>query len=196
MDKERNFKNMEFNDLVKQLDSFKDSEEYNNYVTGFMTDDRVKQYLDTENGKKLIQPEMDKYFSKGLETWKTNNLQNLIDEEVKKRFPAVDPKDAEIANMKAQLEAMQKEAERNELKNKALKLATEKGLPVDLIDYFVCADEKATNEAIKAFEKAFKASVSNAVDEKLKGNHIPPKEEQPEMMDGVTAAFKALNPSL
>ena len=91
---------MEFNDLIKQLDSFKDSEEYNNYVTGFMTDDRVKQYLDTENGKKLIQPEMDKYFSKGLETWKTNNLQNLIDEEVKKRFPAVDPKDAEIANMK------------------------------------------------------------------------------------------------
>ena len=187
---------MEFNDLVKQLDSFKDSEEYNNYVTGFMTDDRVKQYLDTENGKKLIQPEMDKYFSKGLETWKTNNLQNLIDEEVKKRFPAVDPKDAEIANMKAQLEAMQKEAERNELKNKALKLATEKGLPVDLIDYFVCADEKATNEAIKTFEKAFKTSVSNAVDEKLKGNHIPPEEEQPKMMDGVTAAFKALNPSL
>lgn len=66
MDKERNFKNMEFNDLIKQLDSFKDSEEYNNYVTGFMTDDRVKQYLDTENGKKLIQPEMDKYFFKGI----------------------------------------------------------------------------------------------------------------------------------
>ena len=55
---------MEFKDILTELDNYKDSEEYNNYVSGLVTDDRVKEYLDTDNGKKLIQPSLDKYFTK------------------------------------------------------------------------------------------------------------------------------------
>lgn len=186
---------MEFKNIIAELDNYKDSEEYGNYINGLMTDDRVKAYLNTDNGKKLIQPDLDKYFSKGLETWKSNNLQSIVDEEIKKRYPDTDPKDIELSNLKSQLEEMQKKADREVLRNKALKTATDKGLPVELIDYFVMDDEKATNEAIKAFEKAFKANVSNAVEQKLKGEYIPPTDENTnEVVDGVTLAFRKLNP--
>ena len=185
---------MEFKDILTELDNYKDSEEYNNYVSGLVTDDRVKEYLDTDNGKKLIQPSLDKYFTKGLETWKSNNLQSLIDEEIKKRYPETDPKDIELSNLKAQLEEMQKKADREALRNKALKLANDKGLPVELIDYFVRDDEKSTNKAIEAFEKVFKANVSSAGDEKLKGEYIPPIEDNNDGTDGVSLAFKKLNP--
>ncbi|WRM69782.1 hypothetical protein UM752_11235 [Staphylococcus aureus] len=39
-----------------------------------MSVDDVKGFLDTEEGKRFIQPELDRYHSKGLESWKEKIL--------------------------------------------------------------------------------------------------------------------------
>lgn len=185
---------MDFNELIKQLEQFKDTDEYKNYFGGLsqVTPDRVKEYLSTDDGKKIIQPEMDKYFSKGLESWKSNNLEKLINDEITKRNPSADPKDIELAQMKAQLETMQKEALRKDLTNKALKIATEKHLPTDLIDYFIGDDEETTTNNIKIFEKIFNTAVSSSVDNKIKENtHVPPVDKT-EPLTGVEQAFQDL----
>lgn len=187
---------MTFEEILAAMKQHENSDEYKKFVDGLFTPERVKAFLETEAGQKAMQPFIDKQAAKGLETWKTNNLQTLIDDEVKKRFPDTDPKDAEIANMKAQLEAMQKESTRKELLIKAQAIATEKKLPVSLVSYFVGDDEKATKANLETLEKVFTEALSASVDDRLKqGNHIPNGDKN-EPMDGVTAAFMARNPDI
>lgn len=187
---------MEFKDIITELDNYKDSEDYNNYVTGLMTDDRVNKYLESENGKKAIQPKLDSYFSKGLETWKQNNLSKLVDEEIQKRNPSTDPKDIELNKLKSQLEQMKADSLKKDLTANAIKYATTKNLPVDMVDFLVGADEDSTNKNMKAFEKAFQTAVDNAVNEKLKTSGHIPSNTEPSNMDGVEKAFYNKNPQL
>ncbi len=187
---------MEFKELTAELDKFKDTDDYNNYIGGFVTADRVSKYLETDDGKKLLQPTLDKYHTKGLETWKSNNLQKLVDDEVKKRFPEADPKDTELAKIKHELEQMKQESTRKELTNAALKTATEKHLPIELVDYFIGMDTETTAKNLEILEKVFNQSVSASVDEKIKGtSHVPAKGD-PESLSGVEKAFYSKNPNL
>ena len=78
---------MTFEELLKELKQFENTDEYKNFISGLINDDRVTAYLDTDSGKKLMQPKLDSYFSKGLETWKTNNLDKLVNEKVKELYP-------------------------------------------------------------------------------------------------------------
>lgn len=167
---------MEFKEIIAELEKLKDTDDYKNYVGGLMTADRVAAYLDTEDGKKLIQPTLDKYHSKGLESWKTNNLSKLLDEKIKKKFPDEDPKSLELKKLQADLEAMKRETVRKDLTNKALKIATEKGLPIEMIDYLIGEDEDTTTANLTTFEKAFNEKLSSGIEAKLKSNtHIPPE---------------------
>lgn len=187
---------MTFEELLKELKQFENTDEYKNFVSGLINDERVTAYLDTDSGKKLMQPKLDSYFSKGLETWKTNNLDKLVSDKVKELYPEADPKDTELAAVKAELEKMKSESLRKDLTNKALKIANDKGLPADLVDFFIGADEKATNANIAKFEKAFTDSVGSAVQKKLKDSSYVPPEGDDTSVDGVTAAFQKLNPTL
>lgn len=187
---------MTFQELIAELQKYKDSAEYKDFIKTLINSDSVNEYLTTDDGKKLMQPKLDSYFNKGLETWKTNNLSKLVDEKVKELYPEADPKDTELAAVKAELEKMKRESVRKDLTNKALTFANEKGLPVDLIDYFVGADEKATHDNLTKFEKTYSAALNAAVEKKMKdGSYVPP-EGDPDPIDGVTAAFMKNNPGL
>lgn len=193
---QKEYYTMEFKDVITELDNFKDSDDYKSYVTGLVTDDRVNSYLESENGKKAIQPKLDSYFSKGLETWKSNNLSKIVDEEIQKRNPSTDPKDIELNKIKAQLEQMKAESTKKDLTTSALKYATSKNLPVELVDFLVGADEESTSKNLKAFEKSFQQAVDNAVNEKLKSSGHIPSNTEPSNMDGVEKAFYNKNPQL
>ena len=187
---------MTFEEILSELIKFEDTDEYKTFVNGLINDDRVTNYLETESGKKLLQPRLDSYFTKGLATWRENNLDKLVNDKVKELYPEADPKDTELAAVKAELEKIKTESLRKDLKNKALKTANEKGLPVDLIDFFVGSDEKQTNENLTTFEKVFTSAVGSAAEKKLKGQSYVPPEGDSEEIDGVTAAFAKLNPNL
>lgn len=164
---------MEFNEIVESLKTFEGTEDFENYIGGFVTADRVSKFLETDAGKQFIQPTLDKYHNKGLETWKTNNLDKLVNEKVKELYPEADPKDTELAKLKADLEAMKAESVRKDLTNKALTVATEKGLPIDLISYFVGADEDSTTANLEKLETAFNAEVEKVVTKRLGKSHKP-----------------------
>lgn len=187
---------MEFKEIIAELDKFKDSDDYKNYVSGLMTADRVSAFLDTDDGKKMLQPTLDKYHSKSLDSWKNNNLSKLVDDEVKKRYPETDPKDAKLAELQAQFEQMKAEATRKDLTNKALKVATEKGLPVELIDFLIGNDEETTTNNLSTFEKIFNDKLSAGVETKLKANTYVPPVDEPDQLDGVERAFLSKNPGL
>lgn len=134
-----------------------------------------KQKINTDKDfKSFVDSLKDTHLSKGLETWKQNNLQNLIDAKVKELYPDEDPKDTELSKLKIEMENIKKERIKEQLTNKALKIATEKGLPADLIDYFVGQDEETTNKNLETLEKVFTDKLETTVKERLKDNSYTP----------------------
>ena len=167
---------MDINEVKQFIEANKDNEEVQNYIGGFITSDRVTQFLEQEEGKKLLQPKLDSYFSKGLDTWKTNNIEKLLDEEINKRFPEKDVKDIELEKIRAELEKIKAEANRKELTNKALIVADEKKLPKELVDYFIGNDEENTTKNLAKLESVFSKHVETLVQERLKdSSYTPPK---------------------
>lgn len=130
----------------------------------------VNSYLDSQEGVKLLQPRLDSHFSKGLQTWKDNNLSKLIDEEVAKRNPGETPEQKEIRELKAQIEKDRNEREKEKLTNIAMKKANELGLPLNLVNHFIGADENTTISNLEDFNKLYQESIQTQVDAKFKQN--------------------------
>lgn len=158
--------------VKKFLTDNKDNAEVQAYLgeLSAVSADKVKRFLDTEDGKRLLQPRLDSYFTKGLETWKANNLEAMVAEEVAKRNPAQTEEQKRIAALEKALEDQKKEAQREKLMNLAMKQATEKKLPVDIVSFFLGEDEEKTTANLAKLEEAYREAVQAAVDSKFKEN--------------------------
>lgn len=150
------------------------------YLQGLnpLTVARMQEYIDkTPEGKSWADSVKDKHLQKGLETWKVNNLESLLNEEIKKRFPEKDEKELEVEKLRAEIEKMKHEKQREVLTNKAIKIATEKSLPIELVDFFIGVDEQTTVSNVKVFEDTFSQYVQKTVEQRLKGDgYVPPKD--------------------
>lgn len=124
--------------------------------------------------KSFIDSEKDKHAEKYNKTWQDNNLQKLIDEKVKELYPDEDPKDSELKKLRIEMESMKKETLKKELTNKALKKMTDEGLPTDLVDFLVGADEDSTVKNIDLFKEKFTSKLETTVKERLKDNSYTP----------------------
>jgi len=158
------------------------------YIKGLITPDGVNEFLETADGKKVIQPKLDSHFTKGLETWKTNNLQTVIDEAVKtevtKRYPEETEEQKRLKTIEKDLVTEKAARIKSEMQMKAIETANTKGLPVDLAKYFVRADEASTTVAFEAFETAWKKNIESAVESKFKKYSRTPG-KAPEDMEGL-----------
>lgn len=111
----------------------------------------VEDWLGTDEGKKFFQPKLDRNFNKGLDTWRQNNLQNLVDLEVEKRFPT-DPQEIKIR-------LLQKELKQRELKESVMAKLRTVGLPFEFADFLTKADVESSEIAIEGFSKLFHKSI-------------------------------------
>jgi len=167
---------MDLNEIKIYLEENKDTEEVKGYMNGLstVTVDSANNFLNTEDGKKLLQPKLDTYHSKGMDSWKANNLDKLYTDRFNLENPTADPKEIannkKMADFETKIANMEKESTRKELTNKALKLAGEKQLPLDLIDFMVADTEENTNANITKLESVFMNTVNKMVDERLRGN--------------------------
>lgn len=166
-----------FKEITDYFDTNKDSEDVKNFKSSIVNVDNVKNFLENnEEGKKYINSYADTRVSKGIETFKQNNLEKLINDEIAKRNPSTDPKDQALADLQKEMEKMKAESARKDLANKALKVAQEKKIPSDLVNYFVGADEETTKNNLEVLSKALEAYSQKAKDEILKsGSYTPPK---------------------
>ena len=184
---------MNLEDVKKFFEENKDNEEVKAYLQGLRSvsvEEVQKMLVENEELKRWLDSEKDRHFSKGLETWKRNNLQKLIDEEIKKRFPEADPKDVKLKELEAKIAQMEQEKLREALKNKALTLATEKKLPIQLIDYFIGQDEESTLQNLAKFEEVWTSNLQSLVEEKLKTSGVNPKDSS-----ATTQSLENLSPT-
>lgn len=173
---------MKFEEVKSYINENKETEEVKTYLQELspLTVEGVKDYLTTnQEGKSWIDSVKDKHLSKGLETWKSNNLEKLIDEEIKTRFPEKDEKEIEVEKLRAEVQKMQLEKQREVLTNKAIKIANDKHLPLSLVDFFIAENEESTVKNLSVLEEVFSKSVQSEVEKRLKGDgYTPPKEDR------------------
>jgi len=185
---------MDFNTVREFIEANKDNEDVKNYVGGLVTPDRVKGYLDTEEGKKILQPRLDQYFGKGLESWKANNLEKIIDEEVAKKNPAETEEQKRLRKLEKELETEKGARQREALKNRALSFATQKGLPIELVEYLVGHDEDSTLSNLAVLEQVWQTSLQSAVEGKFQeGGRKPVKPQDPQVLDPKKMSTKDIN---
>lgn len=161
---------MNIEEIKQFLEQNKENEEVKAFVgeLSAVSADKVKGFLETEEGKKVLQPRLDQHFTKGLETWKTNNLEKIVEEEVSKRNPSKTPEQLEIEKLRKEMESERNARNREKLANTALKVADKKMLPKDVIDFFIGENEESTIENLSKLEESFNAAVQAAVDVKFK----------------------------
>lgn len=168
---------MNLEEVKKFLSDNKDQDDVKAYLgeLSAVSSDKVKGFLDTKEGKQLLQPRLDTYFNQGLNTWKSNNLDALIDEEVKKRNPDKTPEQLRIEELEKKIEKAENDRIRGELVNKAFKVADEKSLPKDVIDFFIGENEESTLKNLSKFEESYTQALQKAVDERFKsgGREVP-----------------------
>jgi len=128
----------------------------------------VEGFLDTDAGKKVLQPRLDQNFTKGLNTWKEKNLTALVDAEIAKKNPAKTPAEIALAELQKKFEDSEKATKKEKNMNTAIKQATAKGLPVDILDIFVNEDEESSTANYGRLEESFTKAVQAAVESKFK----------------------------
>lgn len=144
-----------------------------------LTMDDVKNFLDnSEDGKKYLQQYGDTRVTTGIDSWKKNNLQKLIDDAVAKANPQETEEQKMIRELREKFEQSEKDRTREALKNKALKVASDKKLPDELLEYFIGQDEETTLSNLELYDKVFNGRISDGIqkgiEEKIKGGYKPP----------------------
>ena len=182
---------MKKNELTKLIETLGDDDSVDEIISGSelgktilnagLTLDAFKKKAETDSTFiSYLDTVRETHFTKALDTWKGKNLKKYVDEEYKKQHPDTDPKDTEMATLKAEIEQMKKEKTKESLTNKALKIATEKKLPLELIDFIVGADEEVTNKNLDTLATIFSKHDENLKATLLKDNaYTPPKGGEP-----------------
>lgn len=164
---------MAIEEIKKLIEENKDNEEVQTFIKGLsgeteVTTERVGEFLETEEGKRLLQPKLDQYFTKGLETWKEKSLPKVVEEEVRKRYPEESEESKKLREMESKLESIESARNRETLKNHAITVATEKGVPLGIIESLIAEDPETTVKNIETVEKALNSAVEKAIKEKFR----------------------------
>ncbi|MFK4303381.1 hypothetical protein ABH892_003501 [Paenibacillus sp. RC254] len=135
----------------------------------------IEQYIQSnQQAKSWFDSKVDKRSAKSLDTWKANHLEDLLNAEIKKRFPTKDEKDIEVEKLRAEVENMKLEKQRERLTSQAIKIASEKKLPLPLVDFFIGADEDATTANLAMLEQSLQLATQQQVEQRLKGDGYTP----------------------
>lgn len=129
--------------------------------------DKAKEAYTHEEVKELLQKETDRRVTEALKKQErklesklkeADKLRNM-DEEQKRQY--------EFEQREKALEEKEREFSLMENKIECNKILNERGLPIDFVGYVVAEDADTMMENINSFEKAFKAAVADAVNNKL-----------------------------
>ncbi|ADL53219.1 DUF4355 domain-containing protein [Clostridium cellulovorans] len=177
-------------DILKLIEKMKDDEDINEVLKGtdvetsFKTEvqptlDVFKAKLSSDKDfKSFMDSEKDTHANKALETWKTNNLQTLINDEVLKATgKKKTPEQLKIEELEKQFNEQKAKAEKAETIAKYKDVLAQKEIPMEMIEYFLADNEEITNKRIDNFKTYVDELVGKGVKAKVAdGSYTPPGE--------------------
>ncbi|MBE6071048.1 MAG: DUF4355 domain-containing protein [Clostridium butyricum] len=179
---------MKKTDLLKLIEGIEDegsvdevlsqSDFAKSLLTSGVTLDAFKGKENEPEFKSYLDSIKDTHFNKALETWKSNNLQTIINDEVLKATgKKKTPEQIKIEELEKQFNEQKAKAEKAETVAKYKDVLAEKKIPMEMIDYFLTDNEETTNTRIDNFTTYVEGMVSSGVKEKISdGSYTPPGE--------------------
>lgn len=174
-------------DLLEKIKDMKEEDDINELLKGTDVEstfkveptlDAFKAKLSEKEFKSFMDSEKDTHANKALDTWKSNNLQTIINDEVLKATgKKKTPEQIQIEKLQKDFEEQKAKAERAETVAKYKDVLAEKKIPMEMIDYFLTDNEETTNTRIDNFTTYVEGMVSSGVKEQISsGNYTPPGE--------------------
>ncbi|MBM7836435.1 DUF4355 domain-containing protein [Clostridium sardiniense] len=164
-------------ELIKDIEEDKEIDEIilNNGFAKPLDKDGFNELLASN---KEIQGLVDQKVTKGIETFKTNSMEKLIEAEVLKRTKKEEtPEQKAIRELQEKLTNMEKEKTKAEMVSKFKDTLSEKKIPGDLINFMLGEDDDTTNANITLFENSMKDYIDSQVNDRLNGGYKPPKDD-------------------
>jgi len=179
---------MKKTDIAKLIESLKDEDDINDLLKGtdiestFKTEptlDVFKTKLNDKDFKSFMDSEKDTHATKHLETWKTNNLQTLINDEVLKATgKKKTPEQIKIEELEKKFN--DKEIENQQLANqsKIKDLLTQTGFdPTKTLEFFNTSNIENIETSVGNFKSIIDELVNSGVKSAIAdGNYTPPGE--------------------
>lgn len=171
-----------FDQVKAFLEANSDDETIKTYLKGLVpeepiTPDKVKAYLDTPDGKALIQPMMDKRVTEALDTYKRKTFDNEVNArvaaELLKRNPEETPEQKRVRELEENMRRMKEEQEMERLKSQIKDLAFKEGVSLDFIDNIPFTSVEQANLYIRNFKTEIENAKTAKVNELLASGYKP-----------------------
>jgi len=141
----------------------------------------VEKFLETDEGKALLQKKIDSNISKGISSYKskfeTEELPKLLDSEVKKRFPEMSAEQKRIAELEQKFQSAENASKRAELTAKLVRFAQEKNIPQYLVDISIDKDYDTSLERLNQHYSKFNETLSSEVEKRIEGRKGPIRQQ-------------------
>lgn len=165
------------------------SEKLDNEVVNATNEVTLNQFKETlENNieckgyfDSLVDKTVNTRLDKSIDSWKTKNLENLIEEEINKRYPQKTEAEIKFEEQQRALEKAQQEKKQLELQIKYQDLMVRNNLPMDILDFVAGKDIETTISNIERFNKITKTFIDSRAQEEINrrlsdGAYTPPGE--------------------
>lgn len=129
----------------------------------------IKGYYDS-----VVDKTVNKRLDKSIESWKEKNLNQLIEEEINKRYPQKTEAEIKLEEINVALEKANKEKQQLELKMQYQELLIKSNIPVEMVNFLAGNDTEETIKNIETFKYLMVKYVNGEVDNRMKlHSYIP-----------------------
>ena len=146
----------------------KNSEEFKTNIAKIMGENITEEFIKSnETISKYVKSAQDSHFDKGIETWKQNNLQKLVDAEVMKRNPQKTEEQLKLEKLEAEMNQIKLDKAKAENLAKFKDDLVKKNIPLELASLLISEDADVTKANLDIFEGSMSSYVAKKLDEKL-----------------------------
>ena len=133
----------------------------------------IKGYYDS-----IVDKTVSKRLDKSIESWKASNLENILNEEINKRYPQKTEAEIKFEEQQKELEKAMGEKKQLELQIKYQNLMAENKLPMEILDFVAGKDVETTISNIERFktitDNYIQDGAQKEIIRRMKNSYKPP----------------------
>lgn len=141
--------------------------------------DIVNPWLDSKDAFPVLQSRLDRAKNDALAKFREHELPKLqreyFDAEYAKKHPPTSEEAKAVAEMQRKIAEMEREKKLSDVRTKALKAASEKKIPADIIDLLSLDEEETTLARLDRFAEILTSSTNAMVEDRMKGFKPEPR---------------------
>ena len=157
------------------------------FKTAIESNLEIKGYYDS-----VVDKTVSKRLDKSIESWKEKNLNNLIEEEINKRYPPKTEAEIKLEEINKELERANQEKQQLELRMKYQELLIKSEIPVELVDFVAGKDTEETIKNIEKFKESMVKYVDRTVDNRFKQYSYVPGNNNSMRVNNPTSDFERI----